>query len=112
MTCSPPPSSAVDFSRPRGHSGAILSPQEEVQALRSGVHSFRARPAANCFDNACAETFFRSLKVQVIYGNRYPIRESVRQEVVEYVETSYSATRPHSFLGYLSRSQFGMSAVA
>jgi len=66
----------------------------------------------NCFDNACAETCFRSLKVEAIYGNRYPTRDSVRQEVFEYIETFYNTTRLHSFLGYVSPSQFEMAAVA
>ena len=66
----------------------------------------------NCFDNACAETFFHSLKIEAIYGNRYPSRESVRQEVFEYIETFYNTTRLHSSLGYVSPSQFEMAAVA
>lgn len=66
----------------------------------------------NCFDNACAEAFFHSLKIEAIYGNRYPTRESVRQEVFEYIETFYNTTRLHSYLGYVSPSQFEMAAVA
>ena len=66
----------------------------------------------NCFDNACAETFFHSMKIEAIYGNRYPTRQSVRQEVFEYIETFYNTTRLHSSLGYVSPSQFEMAAVA
>lgn len=66
----------------------------------------------NCYDNACAETFFHSLKIEAIYGHRYPTRDSVRQEVFEYIETFYNTTRLHSSLGYVSPSQFEMAAVA
>ncbi len=66
----------------------------------------------NCYDNACAESFFHSLKIEAIYGNRYPTREKVRREVFKYIETFYNTTRLHSFLGYVSPSQFEMDAVA
>ena len=41
----------------------------------------------NCFDNACAESFFHSLKVEAIHGERFTNRESMRQAVFEYIET-------------------------
>ena len=66
----------------------------------------------NCFDNACAETFFRSLKVEAIYGNRYPTRDSVRQEVFEYIETFYNTTRLHASIGNVSPSHFERAVVA
>lgn len=66
----------------------------------------------NCFDNACAETFFHSMKIEAIYGNRYPTRQSVRQEVFEYIETFYNTIRLHSSIGYVSPLQFEMAAVA
>ena len=66
----------------------------------------------NCYDNACVETFFHSLKLEAIYGHRYPTSDSVRQEVFEYIETFYNTTRLHSSLGYVSPSQFELAAVA
>ena len=66
----------------------------------------------NCFDNACAETFFHSMKIEAIYGNRYPTRDSIRQEVFEYIETFCNTIRLHSSLGYVSPSQFEMAVVA
>ena len=66
----------------------------------------------NCYDNACAETFFHSLKIEAIYGNRYRTRNHIRQEVFEYIETFYNTTRLHSSLGYVSPSQFERAAVA
>ena len=66
----------------------------------------------NCFDNACAETFFHSLKIEAIYGNQYPTRDSIRREVFEYIETFYNTIRLHSSLGYISPSQFELTAVA
>ena len=40
----------------------------------------------NCYDNACAESFFHSLKVEAIHGERFDTREAMRQAVFEYIE--------------------------
>jgi putative transposase len=47
----------------------------------------------NCFDNACAESFFHSLKVEAIHGERFATREEMRQTVFEYIEVDYNRTR-------------------
>jgi len=44
----------------------------------------------NCYDNACAETFFHSLKVELTHGERFATREQLRREVFEYIETDYN----------------------
>ena len=56
----------------------------------------------NCYDNACAESFFHSLKVEAIHGERFKTREIMRQTVFEYIEVDYNRTRQHSANGYLS----------
>ena len=54
----------------------------------------------NCYDNACAESFFHSLKVEAIHGERFVNREAVRRSVFEYIEVDYNRTRLHSSLDY------------
>lgn len=66
----------------------------------------------NCYDNACAETFFHSMKIEAIYGEQFPTRHSIRQEVFEYIETFYNTIRQHSTLGYISPAAFEATAVA
>jgi len=66
----------------------------------------------NCYDNACAEIFFHSLKIETIYGQRVTTRQSVRHEVFDYIETFYNTTRLHSTLGYTSPVAFEAAAVA
>lgn len=56
----------------------------------------------NCYDNACAESFFHSLKVEAIHGDRFSTREAMRQTVFEYIETDYNRLRLHSANGYQS----------
>jgi transposase InsO family protein len=60
----------------------------------------------NCYDNACAESFFHSLKVEVIQGEQFATRESMRQAVFEYIETDYNPVRLHSTNGFLSLLDF------
>ena len=66
----------------------------------------------NCYDNACAESFFHSLKVEAIHGERFATRENMRQIVFEYIETRYNRNRLHSTLGYLSPVDFEAQGLA
>ncbi len=47
----------------------------------------------NGYDNACAESFFRALKVEAIHGERFPTRAPVRQTLLAYIEVDYNRTR-------------------
>jgi putative transposase len=66
----------------------------------------------NCYDNACAESFFHSLKVELTHGEKYATREQLRREVFEYIETDYNRIRRHSTLGYISPEAFEARNVA
>jgi putative transposase len=59
-----------------------------------------------CYDNACAESFFHSLKVEAIHGERFDTREGMRQTVFEYIETDYNPVRLHTTNGFLSPVEF------
>ena len=61
----------------------------------------------NCYDNACAESFFHPLKVEAIHGERFATREAMRQTVFECIETDYNRVRLHSANGYRSPIDFG-----
>ena len=60
----------------------------------------------NCYDNAVAESFFHSLKVECIHGERFNTREEAQQTIFEYIEIYYNKTRRHSALGYLAPEQY------
>ena len=66
----------------------------------------------NCYDNACAESFFHSLKVEAIHGERFATREGMRQAVFEYIEVDYNRTRRHSANGFMSPEAFEAQQVA
>ena len=66
----------------------------------------------NCYDNACAESFFHSLKVEAIQGERFQTREQMRHVVFEYIEVDYNRTRRHSANGNISPAMFEATQAA
>ena len=72
------------------------------------VYDLRCSMSAkgNCYDNACAESFFHSLKVECIHGESFSSRDQMRETVFEYIETDYNRQRRHSTLGYISPEAF------
>lgn len=56
----------------------------------------------DCWDNACAESFFASLKKEMIYRNHYRTREEARAAIFWYIEVFYNRYRPHSYLNGIS----------
>lgn len=60
----------------------------------------------NCWDNACAESFFHSLKVELLIGEPLQNREKTREAIFEYIEVDYNRQRRHSAIGYQNPEQF------
>lgn len=55
---------------------------------------------ANCWDNAVAESFFETLKVELVYHQKFNNLEEAKSKVFEYIEVWYNRKRLHSSLGY------------
>ena len=70
-------------------------------------HNLRGSMSAKgyCYDNACVESFFHSLKVECIHGERFSSREIMRATVFNYIECDYNRWRRHSACGGLSPEQ-------
>lgn len=81
----------------------LLSQQELVCSMSA---------KGNCYDNACAESFFHTFKVEVIPGEPIVEREAMRHIVFEYIEVEYNRTRRHSAAGYISPAMFEAQSVA
>jgi putative transposase len=69
-----------------------------------------SRPG-NCLDNAVAESFFHTLKTELIYQQPYRTREEARLAIFEYVESFYNRTRLHSTLDYRSPEEYEKSVA-
>jgi len=61
---------------------------------------------ANCWDNAVAESFFGTLKIELIYPRIFSTRAIARTIIAEWIEVFYNRQRLHSTLGYLAPAQF------
>ena len=66
----------------------------------------------DCYDNACAETFFHSLKVELTQGERYATRTELKAELFQYIEAYYNNVRRHSALNYVNPAAFEQTLVA
>ena len=66
----------------------------------------------NCWDNAVAESFFKSLKTECVYGSRFENKRAAAVEIFEYIEIFYNQRRRHSTLGQISPAAFERRSVA
>jgi len=85
------------ISRRRPEAGLIHHSDQGSQFV-----SLAGGSRGDCFDNAVAESFFATLKKELIHRRSWPEREELRREVFDYIEIFYNATRRHSTLGMLS----------
>ena len=60
----------------------------------------------NCWDNAPAESFFASLKKELVHREDYATRDQARASIFEYVGVFYNRARRHSTLGYLTPAEY------
>lgn len=83
--------------------------QARLQA--AGVHCSMSRKG-NCWDNAVAESFFHTLKVELIHWRQYRTRQEARREIFEYIEVFYNRQRRHSALDYQTPVEYEHRAFA
>lgn len=60
----------------------------------------------NCWDNAIAESFFHSLKTELVYLEKYATREIAKQSIFQYIEGYYNKIRRHSAIGFLAPEEY------
>ncbi len=72
---------------------------------RHGITCSMSR-RADCWDNAPMESFFASLKKELVHGADFATRAEARAAVVEYIEVFYNSRRRHSSLGYVSPAEY------
>lgn len=60
----------------------------------------------NCWDNAVMESFWATLKTELVHHEHYRTRDQARRSIFEYIEVFYNRQRLHSSLGYVSPEMF------
>ena len=104
MACrNSPPSVYTVFHSDRGIQYACTQFRKELKKYRL-MQSMSGR--GNCYDNAVAESFFHTLKTELVYHESYKTRLAARRSIFEYIEAFYNRVRKHSALGYFSPEDF------
>jgi transposase InsO family protein len=103
---------AVWAKRPRpglihhSHRGSQYCAQDyQAQVRQCGMTASMSR-RGNCDDNAPMESFWGTLKNELVHHRRYETREQARREISEYIEIFYNRQRRHSRLGNRSPAVF------
>ena len=65
-----------------------------------------------CLDNAVAESFFGTLKNELVYHEDYRSRAEARQSIFEYIEVFYNRERRHEYLSYMTPCEFEEKNIA
>lgn len=63
----------------------------------------------NCYDNAPMESFFATLKKELVHHEDYATEEAAKASVFEFIEVFYNRQRRHSALGYVAPAEFECS---
>ena len=77
----------------------------------NGIRQSMSRKG-NCWDNAVAEIFFHTLKVELTHHEQFVTREEARLKIFEYIEIYYNKLRIHSANDYLSPADYEMAYKA
>jgi putative transposase len=101
--------------------GQLITHSDRGSQYASDAFSARLRLAGiiasmsrkgNCYDNAHVESFFHSLKVELVYRRNFKTPEEAKQAIFAWIETWYNRERRHSALGYMSPEEYEKLASA
>jgi putative transposase len=75
-------------------------------AYQKKLHAYGLQPSmsgkGNCYDNSAVETFFKSLKAELIWRQKWPTRRQAEAAIFQYINGFYNTRRRHSYLGGIS----------
>jgi transposase InsO family protein len=97
------PQTGLIFHSDRGTQYSSTRVRNVLQCY--GIHQSMGAKGT-CYDNAVLESFFSTLKKELIYREKYYDVEDLQKSLFEYIEIFYNRQRKHSTLGYLSPFEF------
>lgn len=86
--------------------GSQYSSYEYQQFIRKYNITPSMSRRGNCYDNAVAESFFKTLKKELVRKQIFRTRTEATSKIFEYIEMFYNSKRRHSYLGYISPNEF------
>lgn len=92
--------------------GSTYASSDYQQLLNQHKLSCSMSRKGECLDNAVAESFFGTLKTELVDDEDYKTKDEARASLFHYIETFYNRRRRHSFLGYLSPVEFEANNVS
>jgi len=97
------PPTGLIWHTDRGSQYASYSHRDLIK--QNGIIQSMSRKG-NCWDNAVAESFFKTLKSDLVYKTYFYTKKQAQSEIFEYIEFYYNRTRSHSYLGNLAPCRF------
>ena len=105
------PTMAIQRRRPRGglvhHAdrGSQYAAGDYRAILQAAAITQSMSRKGNCWDNAPMESFFGTLKTELVHQREYPDRDAARRDLFAYIEGYYNRQRRHSAIGYITPEQ-------
>ena len=103
------PAAALVHHSDRG--GRYCSLEDQAELRRHGIQ-ISMSGKGNCYDNAMVETFFKTLKSELIWRTLFQTRVEAQQALARYIDGFYNPIRRHSALGFVSPTQFERRTAA
>src|SRR3954453_5228380 len=88
-----------------------IAPADYRKLLQSAGFRASMSRKADCYDNAPMESFFHTLKTELVHHRHYATRTEATRDIFAYIEGFYNRTRRHSAIGYISPSEMELKAA-
>jgi len=108
LTCRKPPLGLVHHT----DRGSQYASQEYRELLARHGAACSMSAAGNCYDNAVAESFFATLKKELVHGCAFETRSEAYDAISDYIENYYNPKRRHSAVGNVSPINFELASAA
>lgn len=86
--------------------GSQYTSNEYIALLNDKDVKISMSRKGDCFDNACVESFFATLKKELVYRNKYKTRDEAKMDIWKYIASFYNEKRLHSSIGYVSPNEY------
>lgn len=86
--------------------GSQYTSNDYVELLTKNDIQISMSRKGDCYDNACVESFFATMKKELVYRRKFQTREEAKIEIWKYISSFYNEKRFHSTLGYVSPNEF------
>ena len=91
--------------------GSQYAAEDYRERLKANKITASMSRKGNCYDNAFVESFFRTLKVELVYRRKFKTREEAKAAIFEFIEVWYNRQRTHSALDYMTPVEYECKSI-